>query len=508
VTQKVITIDGRGGRALAVPNAPAPGELGILDVYAHGWATEPARVDALGTISAGYRRKGEHGHAGYPVVSRDGRMFLKDDEGRALALAEALAGAEQLRVPEDAIEGITAVGRELTIAFPSNNPSDWVQQHYARYSTTRLEAFGDAEQMTVIQIDEIDDKGLPAKWHRDVFPAGTDEYNTAVAGCKVSISIYFALAVWEPEPEMVFDDGVGLYRLRTTSRGTIRNLGAALDTLRPFTAGQIAGVPFILRLVNRSVATPSGVRQSVPVFTFTCKPPRALRSTTFADRIGHALEVGRGLYIAPPAQETGMLLLTEGLLEDAGAVLEPGPEDLALIERGGRCDAEHWERAYFGATTGTPYYDVEGRRELVAAYTRNRNGSLAALLANSTEDDATAWQVYVQIAVDQWKATHPDAPLPMQPAAVIPLPEAPATPAEPTAPMQPMQAAPVPTQTGQPAPRGRRTTPPPAPGADSALANPAQLAELRRRLPPSRQHEINEATLTVEDAKVWIQSLR
>src|SRR3954452_20617025 len=75
-----------------------------LDPYAEGGVSqEEPRLDALATISAGYRKQGEGGHAGLPQVSRDGKLYLHDPKGRAPGLKKALEARGFLG---------------LTIAFP------------------------------------------------------------------------------------------------------------------------------------------------------------------------------------------------------------------------------------------------------------------------------------------------------------------------------------------------------------------------------------------------------
>src|ERR1700738_345444 len=100
-----------------------------LDPYSAGIAAEAPRVDALAVISCGYRGEGSGNRPGLPKSSRAGdakQIHIHDPEHRAPGLAAAVeAGAH----------------RRLTIAFPLDDPRQFIVQRFTRYSASRLEAY-------------------------------------------------------------------------------------------------------------------------------------------------------------------------------------------------------------------------------------------------------------------------------------------------------------------------------------------------------------------------------
>jgi len=396
---------------IITPDAPV-----MLDPYAAGAVPLGGQLDALATISAG--RKVKRGNGFIPQVSRDGTIYLHDPEGRAPGLAEALAESGNKR---------------LIIAFPSHNWRDFVQQRFARYSATRLEGYGDHEQFTVIG----------QEGERIVYPRGTKEYELEVKKSKNAVSVYFFLARWVGEslddaaPQIYFPDGFGVYRLRFTSRNSLRNLLATIRELQGLTAGRIAGVPLELRLVYREVADPTGARRTVPVWTFTLKPPGqlALTNETFRVIVQRGLEAGESLKleaIEPPKEtledmEAALLrgeLLDEpvpveaerkqepkaaamdaeferlGREPEQPAVLEPDEETLERLSTG--YVPETWTRNWFAAVDGTPYHEDEARAWLISHITGGQYDSLAAVIEAGEE---AAQEVYNKTleAVEQWR---------------------------------------------------------------------------------------------------------
>ncbi len=396
---------------IITPDAPV-----MLDPYEAGAVPLGGQLDALATISAG--RKVKKGNAFIPQISRDGTIYVHDPEGRAPGLAEALAENDNKR---------------LTIAFPSHDWRDFVQQRFARYSATRLEGYGDHEQFTVIS----------PEGERTVYPAGTPEYELEVRNSKNAVSVYFFLARWGGDdienaaPQIYFPDGFGVYRLRFTSRNSLRNLLATIRELQGLTAGRIAGVPLELRLVYREVADPTGARRKVPVWTFTLKPPGqlALTNETFRVIVRRGLEAGESLKLEAlePPKETledmEQALLRGELLEEPvpveaapkpepkaaamdaeferlgrepeqPAVLEPDEE--ALEKLGTGYVPETWTRNWFAAVEGTPYREDAARAWLIAHITDGRYDSLAAVIEAGEE---AAQQVYNATleAVERWR---------------------------------------------------------------------------------------------------------
>lgn len=367
-------------RARPLPVEPEE-HITLLDVYAeNGVAEVSPRIDSLGTISAGDKAQ----NAKAPTISRDGTIHLHDPEGRASGLAAALSATDR---------------KQLTIAFPFDEWDSVVQMRFAEYSASRLLAYGDQHGITTIA----------ESGERQHAPAGTPEFEALKRRCKVTVNVYFVLAAWQlpnmDGPGVVFPDGLGFYRLRFTSRNSLQNLLNAWKLIKKLSGGRIAGVPLDLQLVNREVAAPNGTRRSVPVWTFTMKPPQGfqLSSRNFQATLGKALEAGRELVLpAPDAEEI-----------DAAFALPAPDQDEAqpLSEREERelasgFNADRIRREYFAITEGTPFRERPGRAELIEAATAafyqgesaQVTGSLSAVLDRA--DQALA--DYVLLTAREW----------------------------------------------------------------------------------------------------------
>lgn len=355
-----------------------PADLRMLDTYAVGGvADEDPRIDALATISAGTREQGANGHS-IPKVSKDGTIYLHDPKDRAPGLKAALVARQH---------------KALTIAFPFDNPAGFVQQRFAEYSSTRLLAYGDEFALTT-----IDPQGKRETWE-----SGTPEYEQIKGRCKVSLSVYFALAEWTTEgPRVVFPDGLGLYRLRSTSRNSLRNLRAAIAQVSTFTGGRLAGVPFDLSLDYRDVAGPDGSRRNVPCWTFTMRPPTPLTSRTFVPTISSALQEGRLLQLPAPRAET--LDSTELDLwatpDEEAEYREVTDADVDLTARGGACDPRYYEAQWFQTVRGTRFDHDEARAAFIAEYTEGEHSSLKELLETMTNAEAEQLISAVSVAIE------------------------------------------------------------------------------------------------------------
>lgn len=147
-----------------------PSGFRMLDTYSEdGIAHEDTRIEALATISAGTRTM-VNGKPGLPTATKDGTIYLHDQEGRAPGLAQALAATDYKR---------------LTIAFPWDDPAAFICQHFARHSASALEVWGDEKSLTEIKGSD-----------RIIHQAGTPEYKALLKTCKVQVSVYFHLATW------------------------------------------------------------------------------------------------------------------------------------------------------------------------------------------------------------------------------------------------------------------------------------------------------------------------
>ncbi len=348
----------------------------ILDVYAGGVSDEPARVESIATISAGFRGAGSGDRPGAPQRSRDGTIYLHDATGRAAGLKRALDASG---------------GKRLTIAFPFDDPRLFIHARFMRYSASALEAFGDETHLMV----QAQGRGYAR------VEAGTEEYRRQLATCKTSVSVYFCLAEWTQDgPEIVFPDGVGAYyRLRFTSRHSLRSIVSGLKSVGQFTQGRIAGVPFDLSIDYREVAGPDGKKRTIPVWTIAMKPPTGLRlsSGNFSTVMGMALEQGAALMLPapePPTLETALEDGPEADLDETvieGVSREVTDEDIRLLERGGRCNVEHYRNFWHSVVRGTRLENNEARAAWMRAYTQGRNeaGSLIQFLERSTDKEAS-----------------------------------------------------------------------------------------------------------------------
>lgn len=371
----------RGGALAAVSPTAAIDAFKLLDVYAGGLSDEAPRVEALATISAGYRAKGNGDRPGLPQRSTDGTIHLHDGTNRAPGLERALAATGK---------------KSLTIAFPFDDPAKFIHCRFMQYSATELLAYGDETHMMVL---------TTGRGYRR-FEAGSDEYARAVAASKVGVSVYFCLAEWGREgPEIVFPDGVGsYYRLRFTSRHSLRSILAGLRSIAQFTQGRIAGVPFDLTIDYREVAGKDGKKRTIPVWTIATKPPHGLRLTSrnFGDVMAMALEQGAALMLPAPAEPTFEDALTippdddldEAIVEGV-VVGEPSDRELVLIQRGGRCDEVRWRAMFFSAVRGTELDGDESpaRAAWLRTYTNGRTDSLSDFLHWATEREAQAMVV-------------------------------------------------------------------------------------------------------------------
>ncbi len=292
-------LDRRARDELALAETNPGRDLGafdVLDIYAEGVAPAEARVEAIATISAGYMTE-----KGLPARSRDGTIYLHDPEGRAPGLAEALAARD---------------GKSLTITFPFDDPRDFIQQRFVNYSKTRLLAYGDQHSVVTIS-----DQGERQTFDRDTDPDG---YAAVVATCKTAFSVYFVLVEWVGDtPVIVMPDGLGFYRIRFTGRNSARSFMGQMKLLTQFTGGRIAGVPFDLRITNREVADPKGMKRTIPVFVPTMKAPgMQLNSTNFRTVLRQSITQAERLQLTPPSPET---------IEDARVEAVPVDMDDAAV---------------------------------------------------------------------------------------------------------------------------------------------------------------------------------
>lgn len=364
-----------GGQLATSSPTAAIDSFKLLDIYAGGVSDEAPRVESLATISAGYRAASRGERPGLPQRSTDGTIYLHDGTGRAPGLARALEQNGKKR---------------LTIAFPFDDPARFIHCRFMAYSATELLAFGDETHLLVL---------IPGRGYSRV-DAGTKDYDAWLAKCKVSVSVYFCLAEWGADgPEIVFPDGVGAYyRLRFTSRHSLRSILAGLRSIGQFTQGRIAGVPFDLAIDYREVADATGKKRTIPVWSIATKPPggKRLTSRNFSETMSYALDQGAALMLPAPTPPTLEDALSEPPYEDLdetiveGVIVEPSDRDIDLIARGGRCNEGTWRAMFFSAVRGTEFDGDESpsRAAWLREYTRGHYTSLSEFLHWATEAEA------------------------------------------------------------------------------------------------------------------------
>ena len=374
----------------------ALGEFDVLDVYAAGVATEEPRVEAIATISAGYTNE-----KGLPQRSTDGTIYLHDPEGRAPGLAGALARTDR---------------KSLTIAFPFDDPRQFIQQRFVKYSKTRLLAYGDQFGVTV-----INDKGQRTEFSRDEHPT---EYAREVAECKTAFSVYFVLIEWHgDQPLIVFPDGMGFYRIRFSGRNSARSFMGQMKLLTRFTNGRLAGIPFDLRITNREVSDPTGAKRKIPVFVPTMKAPgMRLNSANFRGVLQSSLHQAERLQLMPPTPETvedaerevAPVDLDESIdvqavptpestvTEDDGRVIDvttgeiledPSEHDLAQLQSPLDYDTER--ARFFAIVQGSPLDNDEEREQLVRDYWHDDDADW---------DTSSLREIIPRAEPDQWDA--------------------------------------------------------------------------------------------------------
>jgi hypothetical protein len=353
----------------------------MLDIFAGGLSDEAPRLDALATISAGDRGPArEDNKPGLPRRSMDGTIKLHDATGRAPGLRAALERTQY-----------TA----LTVAFPWDDPALFIQQRFVRYSTSALEVYGDHRELRV----------LDGQTQRTV-AAGSEEYRRLLDTCAVSVSVYFMLAEWEPQPAVVMPDGLGFYRLRFTSRNSLRSILNGLRAVGRFTGGRVAGVPFELRIDYRETTDRTQKRRTIPVWVLVMRPPSTVKlaSHNWSGVVRGALAQGEAFKeLPPPSEETLALAEWEGPetdLDEPPQLAAPSDAEIARIAAGGTCDAAHWKKRWGAVVDGTRFDYAEERRKFLLHFTRGRHASLKEFLAVATEGDAEALIAEVMQEID------------------------------------------------------------------------------------------------------------
>lgn len=344
------------------------------------------RMNAIATISAGFR-----GNDNRPNRSKEGEIYIHGD---APGLAAALKKNG---------------GKSLTVMFPSNDPREFIQQRFAEYTASALKTYGDQNSVTEIRGEE-----------RATFLAGTPEYASAIARCKVSVSVYFLLAEWvKGGADMVFHDGLGLYRLRFTSSNSLQSILFSVQHMHQMTGGHIAGIPFDLFLRSEEHADPKGMKRSVWIWQAIPRPPEGVRFTAneFRQFADHGQEQINLLRLEAPKTET-----IEDALEDipveAEILDDEEQSESKALPNPDLCDAADYRAKYFAIAQKTRYSKDEGRAELVGEITGGKITSLSTFLKSALVEHADELIALLEsrVAAEQSNEAQPPQEEPATPA--------------------------------------------------------------------------------------------
>jgi len=359
------------------------------------YGVEPVAPGApvIASISAGHREVGKDGRPAMPQRSKDGEIYLHAPPRRRLNSATGeiaeTSGAPGLQA---ALE--RNAYRWLRVAFPSNRLEDVFHQSLRRYSATRLEVYGDAERLTeILQTGE-----------RRVVEAGTPEYRKLAQTCKGNYSILFVLAEYvEDGVRLLMPDGLGYYRIRTTSRNSVRRFLEMWECLRRYTGGRPAGVPVDISVQLEEVVGPDGTRRRVPVWQFEMRSPDGSPLTSRVLPAITRQAIAESERLSLPAPE---------FTPPDDADIEPQDDDVVDdVELARSCDAEFYRRAWFAAVAGTPWESDDGRHQWIRDYTGGQYESLSAFLQSATEAVASEMLNAIREQVASWRDTQERADL-------------------------------------------------------------------------------------------------
>lgn len=334
-----------------------------------GEVTPPLRMESIGTIAAGYR-----GQNGLPVVSRDGTIYVTDDQYMpAIGLREALAERG---------------GKSLTIAFGSNDLRAIMQTRLTTYSKTRLEAHGDGEQITRIH---------PSGTREQVFSATEPQkYAEWASTMKAQTFVFFHLARWmnNGQPEIYLPDGLVNYRLRTTSVNSVASIATQLRYISTRTGGSFAGIPLDLFLTYREMADGKGEKRTVPIWTLVLRPPGELQldnAGAIRSILKAGMEQAEALSLPTPQIMTeNMLALEAPPVDDDGVIdgVVVTDNDARLLARGGPISNFKQFNIEFQLAAGKSSYKTdEGRKAFLLAYTHGQTDSLHTFAETHTSQE-------------------------------------------------------------------------------------------------------------------------
>jgi hypothetical protein len=198
--------------------------------------SEPKRIPRVGKIYLGMKTQNDNGKT-YPTAT-DYFLVRSDGVNTSDGAAEAFYKAYG---PEP---------REITVAFPSDDPDNFMPQYLASYrgGGGRHELWCKGDGIVARRADGAGGYTEMQCEYRDcpIFQEGK---------CKELTRLLFLL----PEVE-----GIGVWELDTTSYHSAQNLVSSIQLIRQLTRGKIAMIPLKLRVVPK-VVNPDGRTKTIYV---------------------------------------------------------------------------------------------------------------------------------------------------------------------------------------------------------------------------------------------------
>lgn len=321
-------------------------------------APATARLDWIGSVSAGYKKKETRNgkEIEYPVVSRDGTIYMSEDDQRtAPGLAAALAARG---------------GKSLGIAFTTHNLEEIVLQRLVAYTAGSVRVFGDENALTEVTLNVgPNGKDAPATFTK--YPIGSEDYARCLALCKAETHVLFILVEWvDGVMKYAFPDGwPNRYSIRFTGRHSARAIIGKLESILDGTQGRLAGLPFELKLDYRDVLGGDGKRHRIPVWALNFDPPGEVKLSFEQLRNFTAMSLDRGRQLrALPAPKYE---IEQALLEAPIDAEDVSLSDDAVnaIVNDPPCDEAHYRAAFFAAVRGSQLAADDDRADLVGEFT-------------------------------------------------------------------------------------------------------------------------------------------
>ncbi|SFU96021.1 hypothetical protein [Alicyclobacillus macrosporangiidus] len=199
-----------------------------------GWSDE-VRIPRVGKIHLGFRTTNDKGKEHPKAVDY---FVVKPDESTSEAAAKAF----------HSVYGDKP--REITIAFPTNDPEQFFPQHLASYQggSGKYKLFCKGDGQIAHRADGQGNRvQIPCLYKDCPFYQQNK--------CKELGRLQFFL------PDV---PGIGVWQIDTSSYHTTANLNGSIQMIRALTGGRIAMIPLQLRIVPK-VVNPDGIAKTVYV---------------------------------------------------------------------------------------------------------------------------------------------------------------------------------------------------------------------------------------------------